>query len=203
MIKKSINSLISVVLIIMLTSGSIIFNSCQKNEVLPPSNLNANNPSKEKVGVVVALAIIGAVVTIVTEVLDGQYHHEVIHNSDGSTVTRTWCEGVFGTCSMPSSTNNGGSVTIGEGTTVSERADYKINAELLNTNLGILYAINKKEENIKRFFYADKINISGTLLINNPDILSKLMIKKPIKIHGDYKVYQSEKYVFIKILEKK
>lgn len=78
-----------------------------------------------------------------------------------------------------------------------------INAELLKTHFGILYAINKKEysDDCEFFFNTDKKEISGELIIDNPKILKELEVTKPIIIHGEYKVYENEDYKYIIIDE--
>src|SRR5690606_5284065 len=147
------------------------------------------------------------VIKIISESVDGKYYLEIEYNSDGSIRSeKEGCRGFLGTCKMPSrlkSSSESVSLDSSPLDYIESGSSRLINAELLKTHFGILYAINKKEysDDCEFFFNTDKKEISGELIIDNPKVLKELEVTKPIIIHGEYKVYENEDYKYIIIDE--
>lgn len=144
---------------------------------------------------------------ILSEVVDGKYYKETEYNSDGSIRSqKEGCKGFLGTCSMPS-TKKDSSESLSLNSTsldyVESGNNRLINAELIKTDFGILYAINKNEyrDDCDFFFNSNIKEITGELMIDNPKILNDLNLIEPIIVHGEYIVHENKDYKYIIIYE--
>ncbi|WP_277631671.1 hypothetical protein [Avrilella dinanensis] len=144
---------------------------------------------------------------VISEVIDGKYYKETEYNSDGSIRSqKEGCKGFLGTCSMPSTEKESSeslSLRFIPLDYVESGNSRLVNAELIKTDFGILYAINKNEyRDDCDFFFNSKIkDITGELIIDNPNILNKLKITEPIIVHGEYIVHENKDYKYIVIDE--
>ncbi len=139
--------------------------------------------------------------------MEGRYYAKKVYYPNGQLKETIDCVGALGTCTM-----NSRHGTSGENVTLnpliideSESGNIRsINAELLKSDIGVLYAINKKEyaEDCEFFFDSEVKEITGALVIDNPTILEELGISEAITIQGQYQVYENEEYQFIIIHER-
>lgn len=146
-------------------------------------------------------------IEILSKVVDGKYYKDTEYNSDGSIRSqKEGCKGFLGTCSMPSTEKESSeslSLRFIPLDYVESGNSRLVNAELIKTDFGILYAINKNEyRDDCDFFFNSKIkDITGELIIDNPNILNKLKITEPIIVHGEYIVHENKDYKYIVIDE--
>lgn len=149
--------------------------------------------------------VAGVIVTVATQAMNGRYTQLQGYDSSGRPFTYTTCKDFWGTCSMPSRRiANGQSISTQD--EIIDNADSpsrEIRAHLIPTNVGVLYAIDKinDQDDCDYFFNSEIKTISGTLVIDNPEVLASLNKSAPIIVHGDYDVYEDDQYKFIIISE--
>lgn len=182
---------------------AIGFTSCEynsNNTVLDDNEYQWQN----KVAFPSWSVLIEKIIEVLTDALEGKYHEKIYYSSDGKMeYVERWCEGVFGHCKIGISDNKGQSISVCDREN-KDKKDNIFNAHLIKCNIGIIYAISKKDSDaVDNFFYSHSINIGKEFKIDRPDVLKELGLKEPISIKGDYKVYQSPDYVFIILQHKK
>lgn len=194
---------ISKKIILLFCLMAIGFSSCEDNDNYTVLNDNEYQ-WQNKVGFPSWSVLIEKVLEVLTDALEGKYHEKIHYSSDGKMeYVERWCEGVFGHCKIGISDNKGQSISICDRES-NEKKDNIFNAYLIKCNIGIIYAISKKDTDaVNKFFYSNSINIAKEFKIDRPDVLKELELKEPISIKGDYKVYQSPDYVFIILHYKK
>src|SRR5690606_35071584 len=83
----------------------------------------------------------------------------------------------------------------------SDTEAYTVHAEIMNSDIGVLYAINYLEypEDAELFFGDDTKIITGDVKINNPIVLEELGLnpENEINMKGEYEVFQSDTYKYI------
>ncbi|HHT51738.1 MAG TPA: hypothetical protein GX007_00955 [Bacteroidales bacterium] len=182
---------------------SVLLSSCSDNidniyTSRPPSSQNGTEISEAKVPWLVILAA----VVVVSEVIDGRYYEDIEYYPNGEIKSKKrGCKGVFGTCTINSSCAvSGQNVSIEPVSLdyIESGITRTINAEIIKSDIGIVYGINKNNpSDCSYFFDSDTKMITGPLVIDNPNILDQLGLKEPIIVKGEYQVYESENYKYI------
>jgi hypothetical protein len=200
---KIFNSIVlSIITISIILSGCTDTSDELKNTNQSYQNEAEINNPKAFPWVVALIAI-----KLIAEVVEGKYYQDIEYYPNGQIKsTKTGCRGFVGTCSVPSRClNNGDNLTQYpiELDSVEINETKTIYPELIKSNIGILYAINKEEypEDCNYFFAANTKEISGELVIDNPNILKELGLNEPIVVKGEYQVIESNDYKFIIIHE--
>lgn len=196
-IQKSIFSIL--VLAIVFTS------SCKKKQA------SVKSPNNDEVCVterIPWIPIITGIVYLVVHITEGQYHHEITYNPDGTIASdKTWCAGL-GSCSIRGLYKTTGSLSTYSNISsvdYGDDYDYTGEAQLLKTSDNkILFKITNNSANLicfNNFFYDNVINISRPLIIDNPEILNILGRgqNRAIIIQGNYEVYDLDDGKFIVI----
>ena len=154
------------------------------------------------------IPIIAGIVYIVVHITEGQYHHEITYNPDGTIASdNTWCDG-FGSCCIKGLYNTAGNLsTYSNISSIDYGDDYDYTGEaqlLKTTDNKILFKITNDSANMvcfNNFFYDNVIKISRPLIIDNREILNSLGRDqyRAIIVQGDYEVYDLDDGKFIVI----
>jgi len=195
-------------IILSIVTISIILSGCtDTSDELNKTNHNYHNEAEINNPKALPWLVVLIAVKLVAEVIEGKYYQDIEYYPNGQIKsTKTGCRDFVGTCSVPSRClNNGENLTQYpiELDYVENNETKTIYPELIKSNIGILYAINKKDypEDCNYFFDADTKEISGELVIDNPNILEELGLSEPIVVKGEYQVIESNDYKFIIIHE--
>src|SRR5574344_847476 len=108
---------------------------------------------------------ISKTISSITDALDGKYHERRIYYPNGKIKSiERWCEGTFGHCTINAKKVNGVSMSKAY-QNIGAEVSYTFNSEILNSDIGILYAISKKDTSaIDKFFYSNVITIDHEFL---------------------------------------
>src|SRR5690606_27967733 len=145
-----------------------------QNQFINKKNENLNQFVTENENVTQGIwPVIVAEVGIISKVVDGRYLQVTTYEDGKPIKTVTTCTGTFGTCSISSSLINeeGDSETnLSIDPILIEESDteaYTVHAEIMNSDIGVLYAINYLEypEDAELFFGDDTKIITGDVKI--------------------------------------
>ena len=196
--------------IFLTLSGIMILSSCSDTYDLDSENLIDSSPSEvqlQTTAVPIGPVVVVVIVDIISKVVNGKVYKHIEYYENGNKKSEiVMCKGLLGTCKITiadSKTSN--SVTNNEEEElISYDGEIKqYNTELIRSNIGILYAVNKNyyQDQADKLFNSDIFEIRSNLVIDDKAILNELGLSESITVYGKYKVYENKDYKFIIIHE--
>ena len=188
---------LTVAMATLLVSQGMLFSSCEKETVAQEATENRTendavvNPKTGGLSHFVARVV----VIIGSKIKKGSNAVPVT----GGTGTIASNPSLLPVCALSMYSYDHGVCVTDDGNFSSAPYDIMVDAALMTTDLGIVYAIdstlNPNEANW--IFSSDTLTFSYPITVNHPAILSDLGIASPITINGDYPVYRDGQYLFI------
>jgi len=182
---KNLKSILFVIL-----AGVFVLQSCQQ-ETFEANEAQTEVQAEKRIWGL----IIGAVVTIVIHLSEGQWQGTTNGDDNG-------CSGI-GNCGNHM-VNPGNGQGAGSTHNPDYVGDFKSFAKIaINENTGnVVLAMDQDAdpEAKAKFFYADQIYMSPTQIIDSEDILQELGLSEPVVIEeGYYEVYSDEETQYINL----